>query len=223
MGLRRENLDKWSAPSRPVEPTFFATSAAFRRWLNANHQKASELLVGYWKVDSGKASMTWSESVDEALCYGWIDGVRRSLDDASYTIRFTPRKATSSWSKVNIAKAEAAIAAGRMAPTGLAAFQARSATKSGIYAFEQDAATLSAAQEKILKANTAAWADWQARTPSYRKAAAHWVNGAKQEATRATRLSTLLACCAAGTFIPPFKWSTSNPDRPKSKTAKLKR
>ncbi|MEK6986151.1 MAG: YdeI/OmpD-associated family protein [Candidatus Thermoplasmatota archaeon] len=205
-----------------MEPTFFDSAAAFGRWLKANHGKAAEIVVGYWKVGTDKPSLTWSASVDEALCWGWIDGVRRSLGEDAYSIRFTPRKAGSTWSKVNVAKAAALQAAGKMAPPGLAAIEARTHNRTGTYAFEQAAAELTSAQTKAIQADKAAWADWQKRAPSYRKGAAHWVNGAKQEATRAARLATLVECCAAGTFIPPFKWSMSNKDRPKAKGAATK-
>lgn len=119
------------------EPAFFATGAQFRDWLAANHTSAPELIVGYWKVGSGKPSMTWSESVDEALCFGWIDSVRHRLDDESYTIRFTPRRPGSIWSAVNVAKVESLIAQGLITPAGLAAYAGRRADRTAVYSYEQ--------------------------------------------------------------------------------------
>ena len=133
-------------------PRFFASPAAFRAWLHANHDRATELVVGFHKKGSGRPSMTWPESVDEALCYGWIDGVRHSLDDESYTIRFTPRKPKSIWSNVNIAKAEALLQAGLMAPAGIAAWKWRHSARSGVYSFERrEAAAFSAEAERAFK------------------------------------------------------------------------
>ena len=139
-------------------PRFFATPAAFRAWLHANHARETELTVGFHKKDSGKPSITWPESVDEALCYGWIDSVRRALDADSYTIRFTPRKPTSIWSNVNIAKVNALLQAGRMMPAGLAAWERRSPDKSGVYSFErQEAAAFDAASQRLFRRNGPAW------------------------------------------------------------------
>ncbi|HEX6702337.1 MAG TPA: hypothetical protein VF101_16540, partial [Gaiellaceae bacterium] len=141
-----------------MEPVFFATPQEFRAWLDAHHADARELLVGFHKKGSGRPSMTWPESVDEALCFGWIDGVRRSLGDESYTIRFTPWKPPSTWSSVNVERAEALIAEGRMLPAGLAAYEARSAERSGIYAYEQRrSAKPEPEHERELRANASAW------------------------------------------------------------------
>lgn len=181
---------------------FFPSPAAFRTWLSANAATAPELLVGYYKVGSGRPSMTWSESVDEALCFGWIDGVRRSLDDQSYCIRFTPRRPRSIWSAVNIAKVEALRAAGRMTPSGEAAFAQRLAHKSAIYSYEQPAqqqADLSAAELRQFKRDKRAWAFFNdAHPPSARKTLLHWVCSAKKAETRASRLARLIEACAAG-------------------------
>jgi uncharacterized protein YdeI (YjbR/CyaY-like superfamily) len=184
------------------KPIFFATPSEFRRWLRAHHRTATEVLVGFYKKGSGRPSMTWPESVDEALCFGWIDGVRRAVDAERYTIRFTPRKAVSTWSLVNIRKAEALILARRMKPAGLRAFDARDAKKSGIYSFEQrEHATLDAAAEARFKANRAAWEFFQSQPPGYRKVVTFWVMSAKREETRARRLETLIADSAAGRRI----------------------
>ena len=180
-------------------PRFFETAAAFGAWLEANASKAGELLVGYHKVATGRPSMSWSESVDEALCHGWIDGVRKRVDDDTYTIRFTPRRPDSMWSRVNIAKAEALVAAGRMKPAGLAAFEKRfDHPKSGYTYGKRPDAELSPAELKALKADKAAFAFHEKVAPSYRKACAHWIASAKQPATRVRRFGKYLAACAAG-------------------------
>jgi uncharacterized protein YdeI (YjbR/CyaY-like superfamily) len=176
-----------------MTPTFFAKQSDFRKWLEKNHQKESELLVGFYKVDSGKPSITWSQSVDEALCFGWIDGVRTSIDKNSYQIRFTQRKPTSIWSAINIKKVEELIQQGLMQPQGLASFEKRTENKSRIYAHEITEANLSADFEKQFKANKIAWDYFQSLAPSYRKISANWVMSAKQEATRIKRLNELIA------------------------------
>ncbi len=189
-------------------PTFFPTPADFRRWLKANHATETELLVGFYKTSSGKPSITWPESVDQALCFGWIDGVRKRVDDESYTIRFTPRKPTSTWSAVNIKRVEELTQQGLMQPAGLKAFEARKENKSGIYSYEQRSATLPPEYEKVLKKNKAAWTFFQAQPASYRKAAVWWVVSAKQEATRLKRLDQLIDLSAHEQLIPQFKWRT---------------
>lgn len=184
-------------------PRFFATPAAFRAWLDAHHDQHTELIVGFYRKGSGKPSITWPESVDEALCYGWIDGIRRSLDEHSYTIRFTPRKATSIWSNVNIAKVEALIAAGRMMPAGLAAWNRRDPVRSGIYAFErQQPAEFDAEMLRRFKANRAAWKYFDAQPPGYRRLVTHYVISAKRPETRAKRLAAVIACSARGERLP---------------------
>lgn len=180
-------------------PTFFATPADFRDWLAQHAATAPELLVGYWKVDSGRPSMSWSESVDEALCFGWIDGVRRRIDDLSYQIRFTPRRPGSIWSAVNLAKIEALIAAGRMQPTGLAVYEARDLSKQRVYAFEREQpAELSAAELKQFRAARAAWAYFEACPPGYRNQMLHRICSAKRAETRARRLAQLIEVCGRG-------------------------
>jgi uncharacterized protein YdeI (YjbR/CyaY-like superfamily) len=185
-----------------VDPTFFATPPEWRAWLDAHHATEPELLVGFYKKGSGRPSITWPESVDEALCYGWIDGVRRSLGDEAYTIRFTPRKKRSVWSNVNIRRAGELIREGRMRPAGLAAFEARTGERSGIYSFEQkDQVAFDAAMEREFRADAAAWAYFQSCPPWYRRTATWWVVSAKKEETRAKRLATLIAESAAGRAI----------------------
>ncbi len=177
----------------PAAPTFFATPAEFRAWLEANHETATELLVGFHKKGSGLPSIAWPESVDQALCFGWIDGVRRSLGETSYAIRFTPRTARSNWSAVNITRAQELRDQGLMHPAGLAAFAARSDERSNTYSFEQRGPVeLSAGDRETFEANGDAWRFFQSQPPSYRKAAIWWVIGAKRDETRARRLATLI-------------------------------
>jgi uncharacterized protein YdeI (YjbR/CyaY-like superfamily) len=183
-----------------VEPTFFATPADFRSWLEANHDSAGELLVGFWKKGSGKPSVDWPEARDQALCFGWIDGVRRSLGEESYTIRFTPRRPGSLWSRVNIARFEALKAAGRMTPAGERAF-AGGKERTGHYSYENAPRELAPDETERFRANAAAWADFEARPPSYRKMVLHWVTSAKKPETRARRLATLIEDSAAGRKI----------------------
>ena len=184
-----------------MEPTFFATPAEMRAWLAGHHAAEKELLVGFRKVGSGQPGVTWPEAVDEALCFGWIDGVRRRVDDAIYTIRFTPRRKGSIWSAVNIRRVAALQAAGRMEAAGLTAFAARQENKSGIYAYENRPAELPSAYLEALQANPAARAFFEAQPPSYRRTAVWQIVSAKQEATRQKRLAKLIAGCAAGRRI----------------------
>jgi uncharacterized protein YdeI (YjbR/CyaY-like superfamily) len=182
-----------------MEPTFFPTPADFRAWLERHHATETELLVGYYKKGSGKPSITWPESVDEALCFGWIDGIRRRIDDESYSIRFTPRKPTSNWSSVNIERVAELREEGRMRPAGLAAFERRSEARSGIYSYEQrKAARFDADQEREFRANEAAWSFFQAQPPGYRQQSTYWVVSAKREDTRRKRLASLIELSAAG-------------------------
>lgn len=180
-------------------PQFFETASAFRHWLEANAAAASELLVGFYKVGSGRPSMSWSASVDEALCFGWIDGVRKRIDDQQYSIRFTPRKQGSIWSAVNIARMAALRAQGRMTPAGERAFAARTDAKSVVYAYEQPAAAaLSAAELQAFQQDARAWRFFEGTPPSYRKVVLHWVTTARKAQTRAMRFARLLQACAAG-------------------------
>jgi len=185
-----------------AEPTFFATPEAFRRWLEKHHESARELLVGFYKVGSGKPSITWPQSVDEALCFGWIDGVRRRIDDESYSIRFTPRRPTSIWSAINLKRMSELIAEGRVRAAGLAAFERRSEEKSRIYSYErQHPAAFDPAMEKELRRNKAAWKYLQDEAPWYRRVTTHWVTSAKREETRKKRLAELIESSAAGRRI----------------------
>lgn len=180
-----------------MKPVFFKTPAAFRKWLAQNHGKKNELLVGFYKKGSGKPSITWPESVDQALCFGWIDGVRKSLDEDSYTIRFTPRKATSIWSAVNIKRAGELITAGLMQPAGLRAFEARDESKTNRYSFEQrDKIELDDVLESTFRAHASAWKFFQAQPPGYRKIMLFWIMSAKQQATRERRLARLMEVSA---------------------------
>ena len=180
-------------------PTFFANSQAFQLWLAAHADSATELLVGFHKVGSGQPCMSWSESVDEALCVGWIDGVRRRIDDARYSIRFTPRKPQSIWSAVNITKFAQLEAAGRMQPAGARAFALRSEARSGVYAYErEDSAELSAPELAAFQHDAAAWAFFERTPPSYRKVVLHWITTAKKPETRAARLAKLVEASSAG-------------------------
>ena len=185
-----------------VEILFFETPAEWRAWLAEHHATAAEVEVGFRKRASGLPSLTWSEAVDEALCFGWIDGVRHSVDDTAYRNRFTPRKPGSKWSKVNIAKVAALTKAGKMEPAGVAAFERRVAAD---YSSERERpAELPPEFEAQLRANPRAWEDFQARPPSYRRAATHWVMSAKREPTRERRLAQLIDCSAQGRTVPPL-------------------
>lgn len=190
----------------PVKPTYFPEPAAFRAWLEANATSAGELLVGFFKRGSKRPSMTWPESVDEALCTGWIDGVRRRVDEESYTIRFTPRRPRSIWSAVNISRVAELTKQGRMRPAGIAAFNKRTDARSGIYSYEQrEAAMLDADAERKFAGAPGAWDFFQAQPPSYRRLAAHWALSAKRPETREKRLATLVADCAAGLRLKQFR------------------
>jgi uncharacterized protein YdeI (YjbR/CyaY-like superfamily) len=186
---------------RVLEPRFFAAPQDFRSWLEAHHNTVPELLVGFHKRSSGMPSITWPESVDQALCFGWIDGVRRGVDDATYTIRFTPRKPASTWSAKNIARVGELIEMGLMHPAGMAAFERRTAARSGVYSFEQGTIELGRAYEKRFRANRAAWTFFQEQPASYRKPATWWVISAKKEETRLRRLETLIDDSANGRRI----------------------
>jgi len=185
---------------------FFATSKELRKWFAKNHLKEQELWLGYHKVGSGTPSVSWPESVDEAICFGWIDGVRKSIDEQTYVIRFTPRKPGSIWSAINIAKVERLSSEGLMLPEGLAAFEKRKEHKSKIYSYENEEKTLRAAQERQFKANKKVWAWFMNMAPSYRRTAIHWVVSAKQEATRTRRLETLITDSEAGKKIKPLSY-----------------
>jgi len=189
-------------------PQFFPTPKHFRDWLHEYHASERELIVGFYRKGSSMPSITWPESVEEALCYGWIDGVRNKLDDDSYTIRFSPRKTTSIWSKINLATIERLIAAGRIAPAGLKVYEARDKARTSLYSFEREASTLTPGEEKRLRKNAKAWNFFASQVPSYKKPAIWWVVSAKQEATREKRLTTLIDCSAKRLKIPQLRRPT---------------
>jgi uncharacterized protein YdeI (YjbR/CyaY-like superfamily) len=183
---------------------FFKTQKDWRKWLEKNHDRADELIVGFYKVDCGKPSITWKESVDEALCFGWIDGVRKRIDEERYQIRFTPRRPTSIWSAINIARVKELTELGLMHEAGLAAFAKRRDDKSAVYAYEQRKnPELSKEDLKKLKGNKKAWAFFSKTPPSYQKLAFFWIISAKREETRQKRLNQLIADSAAGRKIGP--------------------
>jgi uncharacterized protein YdeI (YjbR/CyaY-like superfamily) len=176
-----------------LKPKFFRTAADFRSWLQANHGTATELWVGFYKRASGRPSVTWPESVDEAVCFGWIDGIRKRFDEISYQIRFTPRRRGSIWSATNIKRAKELLKQQRMRPPGLKAFAARKQNKSGIYSYEQRTAELRERDAQLLKQNEAAWNFFQRQPPSYRKMISWWIVSAKKDETRMGRLAKLIS------------------------------
>jgi uncharacterized protein YdeI (YjbR/CyaY-like superfamily) len=184
-----------------MKPKFFSNSLKFRKWLEENHTKKKELLIGFYKKSSGKSSITWPESVEQALCFGWIDGIRKSIDAESYSIRFTPRNPKSTWSAVNIEKVEELKKLGLMGPAGLAAYKKREDNNSKIYSFEQRIVQFDPQHEDIFKKNKKAWNNFQLQPPYYRKTVTHWVMSAKQEGTRFKRLNTLIKDSEAGLKI----------------------
>jgi len=181
-----------------LKPEFFQTPADFGTWLEKNHATATELWVGFYKKDSGKPSITWPESVDQALCFGWIDGIRKGVDEISYRIRFTPRRRGSIWSAINIKRAKELVRQKQMRPTGLKAFAARSENKSGIYSYEQRSTELKQSYAKLLKKNKAASNFFKKQPPSYRKMIGWWIISAKKEETRMARLAKLISESAKG-------------------------
>lgn len=184
-----------------MEPIFFDSPRAFRRWLEAHGQTAKELFVGFYKRATGRPSMTWPGSVDQALCFGWIDGIRKSLGADAYAIRFTPRKRGSNWSAVNIARVGELTSLGLMTPAGLAAFDARDDARSRVYSYEREKAVLEPEQEDCLRGNADAWRFWEAQPPSYRRVASWWVISARRPETRVRRLEQLIAESARGVRI----------------------
>lgn len=184
------------------KPTYFASAEDFRAWLDAHHESATELLVGFHKRKTGRPSLTWVESVQQALCYGWIDGVRKRVDDDAYTIRFSPRKRGSIWSSVNVRHVEALIASGQMRPAGQRAYEARRPYKSGVYSYEQRSVDLPPAYARLLKKQPKARRFFEAQPPSYRRAVMWWIVSAKKEETRMKRLSVLIDLCAHGERLP---------------------
>jgi uncharacterized protein YdeI (YjbR/CyaY-like superfamily) len=187
------------------QPTFFPTEADFRAWLKANHETAPELLVGFWKKGSGRPSIDWPQARDQALCFGWIDGVRRSLGDDAYTIRFTPRRKGSIWSKVNVERFNALKAEGQMTAAGERAYE-ENKHKSGLYSYENEQKELTAKERARFRKNKAAWADWEGQPAGYRKTVLHWITNAKRPETRVKRLTQLIEDSAAGRRIAQYDW-----------------
>lgn len=192
-----------------MKPKFFRDQAMLRKWLEQNYNRKDELLVGFYKKNSGRPSISWEESVDEALCFGWIDGIRKSLNEISYTIRFTPRRNNSNWSTKNINRVEELISLKLMRPAGLTAYKNRKDEKSSTYSFEQRIVKLDERYESTLKKNKKAWKYFQSQVPSYRRPVIHWIMSAKQEKTRLKRLQTLIKCSEAGEVIPPMRWGNN--------------
>jgi uncharacterized protein YdeI (YjbR/CyaY-like superfamily) len=198
MSATEKRKGKAAAGGVEPAPRFFRSPAEFRKWLEKHHATADELWVGFHKRATGKPSLTWPESVDEALCVGWIDGIRKRIDDESYKIRFTPRRQGSVWSAVNIRRVRELEAEGRMKPEGLAAFEVRKENRSGIYAYEQRTAEIPEPYARRLRANRKAAAFFDAQPAWYRKQASWWVVSAKKEETRLKRLETLVAAYERG-------------------------
>jgi len=195
-----------------MKPTFFNSGADFRAWLERHHRAGTELLIGFYKTRSTKRGITYQEALDEALAFGWIDGVRRALDADSYTIRFTPRKARSIWSAVNIRRVGELTAAGRMTEAGLATFAKRDEKRSAIYAYERAAAELDADSVRLFEADKTAWAFYRAQAPWYQRTSTHWVVSAKRPETRARRLAILIQYSRDGERLPQL----TPPRRPPS-------
>jgi uncharacterized protein YdeI (YjbR/CyaY-like superfamily) len=189
-----------------AEVNFFKTEADFRRWLAANHATTPELLVGFWKKSSGKPSIDWPQARDQALCFGWIDGLRKSLGEEAYTIRFTPRRKGSIWSTVNVERFNALKAAGQMTAGGEAAYE-RDKHRSGVYSYEKPLASLTRQEEALFRKDKSAWADWEARPAGYRRSVLGWVTGAKRPETRAKRLAELIEVSAQGRRLPQYDWT----------------
>ncbi|MFS0866482.1 YdeI family protein [Microbacterium sp. 179-B 1A2 NHS] len=190
------------------EVVFFADAAAFRAWLDANHETATELWMGFYRKGDPRQGLTWAEAVPEALCFGWIDSIAKGIDENSRRQRWTPRRPGSIWSAVNVAHVERLLAEGRMRPAGIAAYERRTPERTGVYSHERPG-ELAPAQAAVLAADPAAQAFWEAAIPSYRRAVTHWVNSAKREETRERRLAELVAACAAGGLVSFQKYGTT--------------
>jgi uncharacterized protein YdeI (YjbR/CyaY-like superfamily) len=190
----------------PHDTRFFATPDDLRVWFDEHHETATELWLGYYRKATGRPSVDWSQAVDEALCVGWIDGVRYRIDDERHAQRFTPRRRGSIWSAVNVRKVAELTAAGRMRPAGIAAFEARTPERTAIYSHERAMASFAPAETARFQADAVAWAGWQARAPTFRRQATHWVTSAKRDETRARRLDELIRASAAGDTPRPFRY-----------------
>jgi uncharacterized protein YdeI (YjbR/CyaY-like superfamily) len=187
-----------------VEILFFPSPSELRKWFQRNHDKSVEQWIGFYKRSSGKSSITWPESVDEALCFGWIDGIRKSIDEVSYKIRFTPRKSRSIWSSVNVKRAKELMEMGRMHPSGLKTFEERDLKRSGLYSYEQRIHKLDESYEKQFRSNRKAWIFFQSQPPWYQRTSSWWVMSAKKEETRSKRLSILIEDSAKGRTVGPL-------------------
>ena len=205
-----------SPSPRPHDVRFLSSPDELRDWFDANHATATELWLGHHRKSTGRPTIAWSDAVDEALCVGWIDGVRFSLDDERFAQRFTPRRKGSNWSAINVQKVAELTKQGRMRPAGLAAFEQRTPDRTGVYSYEREAATFTADEEERFRADTAAWADWQRRAPSYRRAVTYWVVSAKQPDTRARRLASLIEASVAGRPVGPMRPRRGPADAPES-------
>ncbi len=194
-----------------MKPTFFKSSTELRKWFEKNHKIEKELLLGYYKKATGKPSVDWSQSVDEALCFGWIDGIRKSIDDESYCIRFTPRKPNSHWSDVNIKKVAELKTKGLMKPEGITAFEKIEASNAGQFSYEQKIVKLDKEYERRIKSNKKAWKYFSGKlAPSYKKQSIHWVMSAKKEETRLRRLKVLIESSEQELKIPPLRVGKKN-------------
>jgi uncharacterized protein YdeI (YjbR/CyaY-like superfamily) len=203
-------------PLQISDPMFFESPAEWREWLREHHATSTEAWLGFYRKESGMPTMTWSDSVDEALCWGWIDGFLKKLDDIRFVRRFTPRRPKSVWSKVNLAKVDALIAAGRMQAPGLAVYERREEKRSGIYAFEQDKPReLDPTRAQALATTGRVFAFWKAQPPSYRRTVIYWVESAKRECTRELRFDHLLTACRQGIRLPQFTSAKSSPAKKK--------
>jgi uncharacterized protein YdeI (YjbR/CyaY-like superfamily) len=187
-------------------PKFFSNQTEFRKWLEKNYSKETEIIVGFYKVNTGIPSITWPQSVEVALCFGWIDGIRRSIDEKSYCIRFTPRKPNSNWSNININKVKELTEKGLMHPAGLLAFEKRDNNKTKLYSYENETLHLSETDEDKFKTNKIAWLFFKIQTQSYKKTAIKWVLSAKQESTKQNRLNQLIQDCELGVKIKPLNY-----------------
>jgi len=190
-----------------MKPKFFSTADKLREWFLKNHDKKDELLIGFYKVNSGKKSISYQDAIDEALAFGWIDGIRKGIDDISYNTRFTPRRKNSIWSQINIKRIEYLQQLGKMHPAGLAAFNSRDPERTNLYSFEQKEHRLREDYEEKFKRSRKAWEFFQSKPPSYRKPAIHWVMSAKQEPTRLRRLEQLIHFSKEKTNIPQLRRS----------------
>jgi len=192
-------------------PAEFRSPGAFRSWLKKNHSGSSELIVRLYRVHAADKGLTYRQALDEALCFGWIDGVRRSLDGDSFTTRFSPRRPRSTWSNINVRHVQRLINEGRMERPGLAAFNAREKKRTGIYSFEQPPSKLPPAMGNRFRAQKKAWAHFQSRAPWYKRVSIFWVMSAKREETRETRLAVLIACSGRGEPIPVLARAKKSP------------